>query len=95
MVVVGLLNLKVANSWHTQGPIEGTRHPQALYLSPGQEVSFTLLRVGWNIAIQVFPIGITRESHLKPPGHDLPRGHLPLSSPMERYLTSLALTYAR
>jgi hypothetical protein len=27
-------------------PHQGTRHPQASYLSPDQEISFTLLRVG-------------------------------------------------
>jgi hypothetical protein len=37
---------RVGNSWHTRGPIEGICHPQALYLSPGQEVSFMPLHVG-------------------------------------------------
>jgi hypothetical protein len=64
----------VANIWHTQGTIDGTQHPQALYLSPGQEVSFTPLRVGWHLAIRVLPIGITWECRLKPPSPDLPRG---------------------
>jgi hypothetical protein len=36
----------VANSWHIWSPIEGTQHPQASYLSPDQDVSFTPLRVG-------------------------------------------------
>jgi hypothetical protein len=65
---------RVANNWHFLGPQHGTRHPQALYLSPHQEVSFTPLDVGCNITGWVFPIGITRESRLKPPGHDLPVG---------------------
>jgi hypothetical protein len=30
----------------TQDSIEGNRHPEAMYLSPGQEISFTPLRVG-------------------------------------------------
>jgi hypothetical protein len=29
------------------------------------------LRVGWHLAIWVFPPGITWERHLKPPGLDL------------------------
>jgi hypothetical protein len=33
----------VATSWHIRSPIEGTRHPQASYLSLDQEVSFTPL----------------------------------------------------
>jgi hypothetical protein len=37
---------RVAIIWRIQGPIEGTRHAQASYLSLDQEVSFTLLRVG-------------------------------------------------
>jgi hypothetical protein len=37
---------RVASSYRIRCPIEGTRHPQALYLSPNWEVSFTLLRVG-------------------------------------------------
>jgi hypothetical protein len=65
----------VANSWHFLGPIEGTRCPQALYLSPGWEVSFKPLRVGYHLAVWVFPPGITRERHLKPPSQDLIRGH--------------------
>jgi hypothetical protein len=30
-----------------------------LYLSPGKEVSFTALHVGWHLAVCVFPPGIT------------------------------------
>jgi hypothetical protein len=37
---------RVASSWHIRGPIEGTRHPQASYLSPDWEVSFMPLCVG-------------------------------------------------
>jgi hypothetical protein len=62
---------RVASSWNTWGPIEGSQHPQASYLSPGQEVSFTFLCVGWYLAIQVLPIRITQERHLKLPGLDL------------------------
>jgi hypothetical protein len=32
---------RVANSWCIRSPIEGTRHPQASYLSRDQEVCFT------------------------------------------------------
>jgi hypothetical protein len=39
---------RVANNWRIQSPIKGTRHPQALYLSPDQEISFTPLHVGWH-----------------------------------------------
>jgi hypothetical protein len=42
-----------------RGPTEGTRHPQALSLSPDRVVSFMLLRVGWHLAIWVFLIRIT------------------------------------
>jgi hypothetical protein len=58
---------RVASSWHTWRPIEGTRHPQDLYLSPGREVSFMPPHVDWHLAIRVFLIGITLESRLKPP----------------------------
>jgi hypothetical protein len=88
------LTQRLGSSWHFLGPIEGIQHPQALYLSLGQEVSFTPLCVGWHLTIRVFQIGITRESRLKPPGQDLPKGHLPISGPMERYFFLLALTCA-
>jgi hypothetical protein len=32
------------------------------------------LHVGWHLIVWVFLIGITHESHLKPPGRDLLRG---------------------
>jgi hypothetical protein len=32
------------------------------------------LHVGWHLVIRVFSKGITRESHLKPTGQDLPGG---------------------
>jgi hypothetical protein len=67
----------VASSWHIRGPIEGTRHPRALYQSPGREVFFMPLRVNWHLAVWVFPIGITWESRLKPPGQNLPGVALP------------------
>jgi hypothetical protein len=56
----------VASIWPIWGPIEGIRHPQASYLSPNREVSFTPLRVGWHLAIRIFPPGITQERRLKP-----------------------------
>jgi hypothetical protein len=66
------------NGWPIAGtfwaPIKGTLHPQALYLSPGYEVSFTPLCVDWHLAVWVFLIGIIRESRLKPPGQDLTGG---------------------
>jgi hypothetical protein len=65
----------VASSWRTQGPIEGTWHDQASYMSLNWEVSFRSLCVGWYLAICVFLIEITQESHLKPPGQDLPGAH--------------------
>jgi hypothetical protein len=45
----------------TRDSIEGNRHPEAMYLSPGQEISFTPLRVGWHLAVRVLPMGITQE----------------------------------
>jgi hypothetical protein len=47
------------------------------------------LYVGWHLAIQVFPLGTTLESRLKPPGQDLigrMGGHEPLSDPLDRHL---------
>jgi hypothetical protein len=35
---------RLASSRHTRGPIDGTLHPQVLYLSLSQEDSFTPLR---------------------------------------------------
>jgi hypothetical protein len=60
----------MTSNWHFWGPIEGTRCPQPLYLSLGREVSFMPLRVGWHLAVWVFPPGITRESCVKPPSKD-------------------------
>jgi hypothetical protein len=68
---VGLAPPRAMDKATQRGPIKGTQHPQALYLSPRREVSFLPLRVGWHLAIRVFLIGITWESHLKPPGPDL------------------------
>jgi hypothetical protein len=45
---------EVASSWRIQSPIEGTRHPQASYLSPDREVSFMPLHVGCHRVIWVF-----------------------------------------
>jgi hypothetical protein len=66
---------RVASIWRIQGSIEGTQHSQASYLSPDREVSFTPLYVGWHLAIQIFPSGITQERRLKPPGSYLIGGH--------------------
>jgi hypothetical protein len=65
---------RVASSWHTRDPIEGAQHPQALYLCPGREDSFTPLRVGWYLAVRVLLIGIILERRMKPPSLDLYRG---------------------
>jgi hypothetical protein len=65
---------RVASSWHIRSPIKGIQHPQALYLSLDWEVSFTPLRVGWHRAVRFFPLGITQERRLKPPGLDLTGG---------------------
>jgi hypothetical protein len=46
-------------------------------MSPGWEVSFTPLLVGWHLAVRVFPLGITQDSRLKPPGPDLMGGISP------------------
>jgi hypothetical protein len=63
----------VARSWHFSGGggIDWTQCPQALYLSLGQEISFTPLCVGWHLAVWVFSLGITQEKRLKTPGPDL------------------------
>jgi hypothetical protein len=45
----------------------GNQHTQASYLSSSREVSFVPLRVGYYLAVRVFPIGITQESRVKPP----------------------------
>jgi hypothetical protein len=50
------------------------------------------LRVGWHLAIRALPIGITQECLMKPPDLDLPKGHLILPGPIERYLSLLAHT---
>jgi hypothetical protein len=80
---------RVASSWRIQGPIEGTRHPQASYMSPNWEVSLAPLRVGWHRAIRVFPLGITRERRLKPHGPDLVGGGA--LAPIWSYAEALAL----
>jgi hypothetical protein len=80
---------RMANRWHIRGPIEGTRHPQASYLSLDREVFFTHLRVSWHRAVWIFLLGITRERRLKPPGPDLTgRGAL---APVWSYGEALAL----
>jgi hypothetical protein len=58
-----------------QGVASGWGHPQDLYLSPSQEVSFMHLCVGWQLVIWGFPPRITWERRLKPPGPDLIGGH--------------------
>jgi hypothetical protein len=50
-----------------RGHIKGIRRPQPLYPSPGREVSFMSLHVGWYLPVRVFPPGITWESHVKKP----------------------------
>jgi hypothetical protein len=82
---------RVASSWNTWGPIEGSQHPQASYLSPGQEVSFTFLCVGWYLAIQVLPIRITQERHLKLPSLDLIGGGGGASTTVWSYGEALTL----
>jgi hypothetical protein len=72
-----------------------THHPQASFLSPDREVSFTPHHVARHRAVRVFPPGITRERCVKPPGLDLTGGHWPLSGPMEGHLPWLALTRER
>jgi hypothetical protein len=62
---------RVANSWCTWCPVEGTQHPQASYLSPSREVSFMPLCVGWHLAVHGFSLGITWQSRLKPPDPNL------------------------
>jgi hypothetical protein len=54
---------RVACSWCTRCPIEGTRYPQALYQSPDQEVSFTPLHVDWHQAIWGFHWDYSRMTH--------------------------------
>jgi hypothetical protein len=39
---------RMANSWHTRSPNEGTRPHQASYLSLDREASFTPLHVDWH-----------------------------------------------
>ncbi len=41
-------------SWRIRRDIEGTRHPQASYLSSDQDVSLMPLHVGWHRVVQVF-----------------------------------------
>jgi hypothetical protein len=47
-----------------------------------------LLHVGWHLAVRVFPIEITRERRLKPPGQDLTGG---ASAPVWSYGEALAI----
>jgi hypothetical protein len=58
----------VTSNWHTRAPLRG---PDILkccwYLSPDRDVFFMPVRVGWHLAVRVFPPRITRESHVKPP----------------------------
>jgi hypothetical protein len=89
----GRSNTKGGQQLARRAPTEGAQYPQALYLSPAREVSFTPLCVGWYLAILVFPIGITRQHRLKPHDSNLIGGHQPLSCPMERHLPLLALIH--
>jgi hypothetical protein len=70
--------------------VEGTREPQALYLSFDREVSFTALHVGRHLAVQIFQIRVTQERCLKPPGLDSIWGRGP-STPVWCYGEVLAL----
>jgi hypothetical protein len=85
----------MASSSCIQSPIQGTQHPQALYLSLDWEVSFHAPQCGLAPSCPGFPPGITRETHLKPPGLELIEGHEPLYDPMERFVPWLALTPGR
>jgi hypothetical protein len=61
---------RVASSWRIRRPIEGTRYPQASYLSPDQEVSFKPFM--WSsIKSSRFSAGIAWERLTKPSGPDL------------------------
>jgi hypothetical protein len=61
-----LFFLEPSSSMSTSPPID-------LPLPHGRSGSnLSSLHVGWHLVIRVFPIGITRESHKKPPGQDLP-----------------------
>jgi hypothetical protein len=42
--------------------------------------------VDWHLATLFLPTGTTQEQCVKPPCKNLHGGHLPLSSPMERYI---------
>jgi hypothetical protein len=64
----------MASGWRIWRPIEGTWHPQALYLSLDREVSFTPF-----VWASINPSGyfsrIIWEKRAKPPGLDLIGGH--------------------
>jgi hypothetical protein len=64
----------VASTWCIRSPIEGTWHPQALYLNLDREVFFKPLHVGLHRAVRVFPLGIIQERRVKSPGLDLTGG---------------------
>jgi hypothetical protein len=64
---------RVASSWHIRCPIEGTRHSQASYPSPEQEVSFTPF-VWAGIELSRFSTKIIRERRIKPLDPDLTQG---------------------
>jgi hypothetical protein len=65
---------RVASSWHFLGDHRGDLAPSS-FVSESQLGGFRhALHVGWHLAIWVFPIGITQESHVKPPSQDLPKG---------------------
>jgi hypothetical protein len=49
------------------------------------------LRVGWHRAVQVFPLGITRERNLKPPGLDLTGVGVGALAPIGYFVETLAL----
>jgi hypothetical protein len=95
---VGLKDCQQPAAGTTQDPIEGTQHPQALYLSLSQEVFITPPppRVGWHLAIQVLPIGTTWEQCMKSLGPDLCQGATtPVWSYGEVHFPMMALTHLR
>jgi hypothetical protein len=63
------------------------------YLSPGREIFFTPLYVGWHLALRVLSIGIKLERRIKPADLDLTGGGIHPSLVLLVYLPLLALTH--
>jgi hypothetical protein len=55
------------------------------------------LSVDWHLAVRVLPIGITRESRVKPPHQDLPRRRGGALAPIRSYgeVLSLVVSHPR